>query len=121
MRSERARMANKYRSEGEEEATKIRAETDKLKTLILSEAYRNASIIRGEGDAEAARIYARIYKVDPEFYQFIRTLEAYKKILPSGVKMGEITLPHILTLYYISPSTVFGQVYALPSLFPPVL
>jgi membrane protease subunit HflC len=84
MRSERSMMANRYRSEGEENALRIRAETDRLKTVILSEAYNNASIIKGDGDAEATKIYGQIYEVDPEFYQFVRTLEAYKKILPTG-------------------------------------
>lgn len=83
MRAERAKMANRYRSEGEEEAIKIRAETDKEKSMMLSLAYHNASVIKGEGDAKAARIYGDIYKVDPEFYRFVRTLEAYKKTLPS--------------------------------------
>ena len=86
MRSERERMANKYRSEGEEEALKIRAEAEKNKVLILSDAQRNASILMGQADAEAARIYAKIYEIDTEFYQFVRTLQAYKQVIPSGGK-----------------------------------
>jgi membrane protease subunit HflC len=81
MRAERQRIANQYRSEGSEEATKIMAETDRDKTVILAEAYRKAQEIRGEGDAEALRIYARAYQRDPDFYEFTRSLEAYEKSL----------------------------------------
>ncbi len=49
--------------------------------LILAEAYRKAQEIRGEADAEAARIFAEVASKDPEFYKFIRALEAYKKTL----------------------------------------
>lgn len=83
MRAERKRIARKYRSEGEAEAVKIRAETDKSRSVILAEAYRDAEKIKGEGDAEAVRIYGEAYREDPEFYRFIRTLEAYPKILDS--------------------------------------
>ena len=81
MKAERERIAKKYRSEGEEEAVKIRATTDKIKTILLAEAYREAEKVRGEGDAGAITIYAEAFEKDPEFYAFIRTLEAYKKSL----------------------------------------
>jgi membrane protease subunit HflC len=81
MRAERERKAKMYRSEGEEEALKIRAETDKQRELILAEARKRASIIRGIGDATAAKIYANAYGQDPSFYAYLRTLEAYKKCL----------------------------------------
>ncbi len=81
MRAERKRIANQYRSEGNEEATKIKAETDRDRTLILAEAYRKAQEIRGEGDAEALKIYANAYQRDPYFYEFTRSLEAYEKSL----------------------------------------
>jgi membrane protease subunit HflC len=81
MRAERKRIANQYRSEGNEEATKIRAETDRDRTMILAEAYRKAQEIRGEGDAEALKIYADAYQRDPYFYEFTRSLEAYEKAL----------------------------------------
>jgi len=80
MRAEREKKAKQYRSEGKEEALKIRAEADKERTIILAEAYKKAQIIKGEGDAIAAKIYAESYKLDPEFFEFLRTLEAYKKI-----------------------------------------
>jgi len=81
MRAERKRQANLYRSEGEEEALKIRAETDKERTILLSEAYKSAQIVRGEGDAVGLKIYANAYNQDPDFFQFMRTLEAYEKTL----------------------------------------
>ncbi len=81
MRAERQRIAKKYRSEGEEEAVKIRAQTDKEKTILLAESYKEAEKLKGEGDAEAIKIYAEVYKKDPEFYAFVRTLETYKKSL----------------------------------------
>jgi membrane protease subunit HflC len=84
MRAERNRQANLYRSEGEEEATKIMANTDKDKELILANAYMVAQEIRGKGDAEAIAIYAEAFNQDPDFYNFSRKLEAYKKTLKEG-------------------------------------
>jgi membrane protease subunit HflC len=84
MRAERLRIANQYRSEGEEEATKIRAQTDKEKVIILAQAYKSAQEIKGEGDARAAAIYADAYNRDPAFYEFMRTLEAYENSIDEG-------------------------------------
>jgi membrane protease subunit HflC len=81
MQAERKRQANKYRSEGEEEATKIMAQTDKEKEIILAEAYRKSEEIKGHGDAKAISIYAEAFNRDPDFYNFMRKLEAYKKTL----------------------------------------
>lgn len=81
MKAEREREAKKYRSEGEEEALKIRANTDKEKKIILAEAYKKAQEIKGDGEAKALKIYAGAYNLDPDFYYFTRTLEAYKKSL----------------------------------------
>lgn len=82
MRAERERIAKRYRSEGEEESKKIRARTNKEKTILLAEAYRKSQKLRGEGDGEATAIYASSYGQDPEFYGFVRSLEAYEKFLP---------------------------------------
>jgi len=78
MKAERERIAKQYRAEGQEESAKIIAETEKEKTIILAEAYKTAETTRGEGDAEAVRIYAESFNQDPEFYKFLRTLDAYK-------------------------------------------
>lgn len=84
MKAERERIAKKYRSEGEEEAVKIQAQTDKDKIILLADAYRDAEKLKGEGDAEALKIYAQAYEKDPEFYAFLRTLEAYGNALGQG-------------------------------------
>lgn len=81
MRAERDRIAKRYRSEGEEEAIKIRAAADKDRQEILAEAYREAEKIRGEGDAEATKVYAAAFNTDPEFYRFLRTLESYRRFM----------------------------------------
>jgi membrane protease subunit HflC len=79
MRAERERIAKQYRAEGQEESAKIIAETEREKTVILAEAYKAAQILKGEGEAEAVKIYAESFNQDPEFYKFYRTLEAYTK------------------------------------------
>lgn len=81
MKAERERKAKQYRSEGEEEAVKIRAETDKQKIIILAEAYRESQTLKGEGDAKAVEIFAKAYQSEPKFYEFTRTLEAYEKVI----------------------------------------
>jgi modulator of FtsH protease HflC len=81
MRTERERIAKEYRSEGREEATKIRAETDKEKTILIADAYKKEQEIRGEGDGLSTKIYAEAFQNDPKFYSFMRSMEAYKNSL----------------------------------------
>jgi membrane protease subunit HflC len=81
MNAERERQAKRYRSEGQEESQKIRSTADKERAIILAQAYRQAQEIKGKGDAEAIRTYAEAFERNPEFYEFRRTLEAYKKAL----------------------------------------
>ena len=81
MRAERQRIAKQFRSEGEERALTIRAEADRERTRIVSDAERRAAEIRGKAEADAARIYADALGTNPEFYRFVRTLEAYDKII----------------------------------------
>jgi modulator of FtsH protease HflC len=78
MITERQRIAAQYRSEGEEEALKVRSNTDREITILLSEARKEAEILKGEGDAEAARIFNDAYGTDLDFYEFYSTLEMYK-------------------------------------------
>ncbi|MEN9783815.1 MAG: protease modulator HflC [Pseudomonadota bacterium] len=78
MEAERKRVANELRSTGFAESEKIRADADKQKEVILAEAYRDAQRIKGEGDAKASAIYAKAYEINPEFYAFYRSLEAYR-------------------------------------------
>jgi modulator of FtsH protease HflC len=84
MRAERERVAKQYRSEGEESAAKIRAEADKERTILLAKAYETAQKIRGEGDATSTAIYAQAYGKDPEFYSFVRSLDAYDRVIGEG-------------------------------------
>lgn len=81
MRTERERQAKKFRAEGDEEARKIRSESDKQVQILMAEARKQAEILRGEGDAEAVKIFADAYGRDLEFYQLVRTLEAYRKAI----------------------------------------
>ncbi len=81
MRAERERIARTYRSEGNAIAEEIRAKADEEREIIISQAYELAEKIKGDGDAEAIRIYADAYSKDPQFYQLVRTLEAYEKFI----------------------------------------
>lgn len=81
MRSDREKEAKKIRAEGFEQSQIITASASKEKTIILAEANKKAMQLQGQGDAEATRIYANAFRVDPEFYNFYRSLEAYKKSL----------------------------------------
>ena len=81
MKTERERLAKKSRAEGDERARKIRAEADRDARVIVANARRESEIQRGQGDAEAARIYGEAYSGEPEFYSFVRSLEAYRKTI----------------------------------------
>lgn len=87
MQAERERKAKGYRAEGEEEAQKIRSEAEKDKEIILAEAYKISQELRGAGEAKAYRIYATAYKQDPKYFEFIRTMEAYKKVFAKNTTM----------------------------------
>lgn len=77
MRAERNRVAREFRARGQEQAERIRAGADRRHTEITAEAYREAEKVRGEGDAQAAKVYAEAYEQDPEFYSFLRSINAY--------------------------------------------
>jgi modulator of FtsH protease HflC len=79
MQQERARVASQLRAEGSEERERIMADADRQRTVILAESYRDAEIMRGEGDAVAADTYANAYSQDPEFYSFYRSMQAYRQ------------------------------------------
>lgn len=87
MRTERERLAKKYRAEGDEEARKITSGAEKDVRVLTAEAQRDAEIARGQGDAEAVRIYAEAYGRDPEFYALTRTLDAYRRALPDSTSL----------------------------------
>ncbi|KMT64414.1 protease modulator HflC [Catenovulum maritimum] len=89
MRAERNAVAAEHRSQGKEQAEFIKADIDAKITIMIADAERNSRVLRGEGDAEAAKIYADTYNKNPEFYAFIRSLEAYKQ---SFKNKGDIML-----------------------------
>ncbi|MEE4660560.1 MAG: protease modulator HflC [Halieaceae bacterium] len=89
MNAEREKEARELRSQGRELAEGIRAAADREVTVIKAGAYRDAEVIRGEGDARAAAIYAKAYNADPEFYDFTRSLRAYRE---SFSNKGDILL-----------------------------
>lgn len=78
METQRNELAQEYRSNGKKVAEETQAAADRKRTVIQAEAYRDAETARGEGDAKAAAIYASAYNRDPEFYSFLRSLNAYK-------------------------------------------
>ena len=79
MRTEREREAREHRSKGLELAEGIRADADRQQVVLEAEAQRDAEMIRGDGDANAAAIYSNVYTQDPEFYEFYRSLQAYRE------------------------------------------
>jgi len=78
MIAERQRIAAKYRSEGDGKSAEIRGQKERELKKIVSQAYKTAQEIKGKADAEATRIYASAYNLDPEFYQFMKTLETFR-------------------------------------------
>jgi membrane protease subunit HflC len=78
MEAERARVAREFRSRGAEAAERIRAEADREREVLLANAYKEAEIKRGEGDATASDIYAQAYGKNREFFRFNRSLMAYR-------------------------------------------
>ena len=99
MKTDRDRLARKYRAEGEEDARKIRASADRDAQVTVAKARGEAQVTRGEGDAESTRIYAAAYGKAPEFYAFVRSLEAYRKTIGEG------------TTLILSPASEFFQFF----------
>jgi len=89
MREERKRVAAELRAQGQQTAEEKRSTADRDRTIILADAYRDGQLIRGEGDALSAEIYANAYNRDPEFYAFYRSIDAYKK---SMGKSGDVLI-----------------------------
>ncbi|MDP3139397.1 MAG: protease modulator HflC [Burkholderiaceae bacterium] len=100
MEAERKRVANELRSTGGAEGEKIRADADRQREVTIANAYRDAQKIKGEGDAQAARIYAEAFGRDAQFAQFYRSLEAYKA---SFSKKSDVMV--------VDPSTEFFKAY----------
>lgn len=81
MSTERQRIAKQYRSEGKEEAQKIIARTDKERAMIMADAYRKVETTKGEADGKVIKIYADTYGKDAEFFEFYRSIEAFKNVV----------------------------------------
>lgn len=97
MRSERQAVATKYRADGQKKARTILAEAEKNATIIKAQAYEQAQKLMGEGDAAALQIYAEAYNVDPEFYEFWKTLQTYREVIDAD------------TTIMISPDSQFAK------------
>ena len=100
MRSEREREAREYRARGEEEAQQIRARADREALVLRAEAERESQILRGQGDSEAISIQAEAHSLDPSFFTFYRSLQAYRQA------MGDET-----TTMVMSPSGDFFRYF----------
>jgi membrane protease subunit HflC len=87
MEAERERVAREFRSQGAEAAERIRADADRQRVVTMANAFKDAEILRGEGDAKSAEIYAKAYGADTEFFTFYRSLNAYKKTFTSSSMM----------------------------------
>lgn len=87
MEAERERVAREFRSQGAEAAERIRADADRQRVVTMANAFRDAEMLRGEGDAKSAEIYAKAYGSDAEFFTFYRSLNAYKKTFTSSSMM----------------------------------
>lgn len=89
MRAEREREARDFRSKGHEASERIQADADRQRSILVAEAYRDAEVLRGEGDAHATDTYAKAFSKDPEFYKFYRSMTAYEKTFSNA---GDVIL-----------------------------
>lgn len=104
MKAEREAIARQFRSEGTEQAAKIRAGADTERAQILADANQQAAETRGQADAEAIRVYAAAFQKDPEFYRFLRTLQSYETIVD---EQTTLILPSDSELLkYLNPASI---------------
>jgi membrane protease subunit HflC len=101
MREQRRAISREYRARGEREAREIQARADREARTLVAEARSKAEITRGQGDAEAAQIYSSAHGADPEFYSFIRSLQAYRETL--NINTTLILSPDHAFLRYLDP------------------
>ncbi|MDE0886529.1 MAG: protease modulator HflC [Myxococcota bacterium] len=101
MREQRRAISREHRARGEREAREIKAKADREARTLLAKASSLAEITRGQGDAEASAIYAQAYGEDPEFYAFVRSLEAYRETLSENTTM--VLSPEHAFLRYLDP------------------
>jgi membrane protease subunit HflC len=103
MKSERDREAREARAQGQELAQQIRSRADRERTVILAEAQKQSQILRGEGDGESTRIFAEAFGKDPAFFDFYRSLQAYRHALGDNN-----------TTLLLSPDSEFFRHFAKP-------
>lgn len=113
MQAERNRIAKRYRAEGEERAIEIRAEAEKEREIILATAYQESQILRGEGDALAAAVYADAFGRDLEFYSLTRLLQAYGNIIDGNSTI--VLPPQSDLLRYLQSPTLPSEAEILAS------
>jgi len=99
MISERKRIAQRFRSEGQGKAAEISGKIEREQRSIQSEAYRKAEEIKGKADAQAAKIYADAYNTNPSLYDFLKTMEAYKKVMDEETTVVLSTNAQILKYF----------------------
>ncbi|SAI57223.1 inner membrane-anchored protein [Bordetella ansorpii] len=104
MEAERTRVANELRSIGAAESEKIRAEADRQREVIVAQAYAKAQAVMGEGDAQASNIYAQAFGKNPEFYDYYKSLEAYRSAFS---KPGDVLV--------VDPSSDFFNYFKNPN------
>ncbi|HEX2527278.1 MAG TPA: protease modulator HflC [Geminicoccus sp.] len=107
MQTERQREANELRAQGAEVAQRIRSRADRERRVLIADAQRQAEVFRGEGDAEATRIFGEAFGADQDFYQFYRSMQAYRQSLADG-----------RTNMVISPDSEFFRFFNQPNLSP---
>ena len=109
MESERRRVANELRSQGGAESEKIRADADRQRQVILADAYKQSQALKGKGDARASAIYADAYGINPEFYDFYRSLETYRATFRSKGDMLVLDPNSELFRYFRTPGATAGR------------
>ncbi len=107
MREQRRAISRQKRAVGAREAREIRAKANREAREMVAQANADAEVRRGEGDAEAARIYAEAYSQDPEFYAFVRSLQAYRKTLGENTTM--IVPPDHEFFKFLDPKSLTGD------------
>lgn len=109
MKTEREREAKEFRATGSQEAQKIRAMAEKEQAVIIADAEKQAQIIRGEGDKQAIEIWNQAAGVDPKFFAFYRSLEAYKNAMSESDKTSLVLSPDAEFFEYFKKSTNTGR------------
>ena len=109
MKTEREREAKEFRATGQQEAQKIRAEAEKEQAVIIAEAEKQAQIIRGEGDKQAIEIWNKAAGVDPKFFAFYRSLEAYKNSLTGQGDTSLVLSPDSEFFEYFKQTSKIGR------------